>query len=275
MTIPHLNAESGPFRADQLRDGDRYELSHGHPIYCAPARREHAAPNIAGAEIIDSDPEVAWAGVDAGFSPEPGTLRAPDIAVAAPADTSATGWLTTAPPLAVEYAGHGQDEADLRLKITELLEAGTRFVWVVRLKGPQRVEVHRPDSPMRLFTAGEVLEAPGILRNPVPVRALFDRETAHEVVLRNLLQRRGYDSLSAVREEGREEGREKGREEGRDEGREEGLIEAILTLLRDRGLAVEPALEARLRAIHDPATIRGLLLKAARVDQPERLFDGQ
>ena len=26
----------GPFRADQLRDGDRYELSNGHPIYCAP-----------------------------------------------------------------------------------------------------------------------------------------------------------------------------------------------------------------------------------------------
>ena len=41
---------------------------------------------------------------------------------------------------------------------------------------------------------------------PGPVRALFDRETAHEVVLRNLLQRRGYDSLSAVREEGRMEG---------------------------------------------------------------------
>ncbi len=73
MTHPRLSPESGPFRAYQPRDGDRYELSHGHPIYCAPARREHAAPNIAGAEIIDSDPEVAWAGVDAGFSPEPGT----------------------------------------------------------------------------------------------------------------------------------------------------------------------------------------------------------
>ena len=26
----------GPFRADQLRDGGCYELSNGHPIYCAP-----------------------------------------------------------------------------------------------------------------------------------------------------------------------------------------------------------------------------------------------
>jgi len=29
-------ASRGPFRADQLRPGDRYELSNGHPIYCAP-----------------------------------------------------------------------------------------------------------------------------------------------------------------------------------------------------------------------------------------------
>lgn len=245
MSHPRLSPESGPFRADQLRDGDRYELSHGHPIYCAPARREHAAPNIAGATVIDTDPDVAWAGVDAGFSPEPGTLRAPDVAVAAPTDSSpnATGWLTTAPPLAVEYAGQGQDEADLRLKIAELLEAGTCFVWVVRLRGPQRVEVYRPDGPMRLFTAGEVLEATGILRNPVPVRALFDRETAHEVVLRNLLQRRGYDSLSAVFEEGREEGREVGLEQGRQAGEAAVLLRQITLKFGPPDAAVRQRIE--------------------------------
>ena len=232
MTDPRLLPESGPFRVEHLREGDRYELSHGHPIYCAPAGREHAAPNLTGANVIDGDPDVAWAGVDAGFSPEPGTLRAPDVAVAAPADTSASGWLTAAPPLTVEYASRGQDEAELSDKIADLLNAGTRFVWVVRLQGPQRVEVHRPDAPTRLFTAGEALEAPGILRNPVPVRALFDRETAHEVVLRNLLQRRGYDSLSAVREAGPEEGREEGLEEGRETGRVEGEAAVLLRLIQ-------------------------------------------
>jgi hypothetical protein len=45
-----------------------------------------------------------------------------------------------------------------------------------------------------------------VLRNPVPVEALYDRATAHEVTLRNLLQRKGYDGLEEVREEGREEG---------------------------------------------------------------------
>jgi hypothetical protein len=44
-----------------------------------------------------------------------------------------------------------------------------------------------------------LLTAPGILRNPVAVRALYDRDAAHEAVLRNLLQRHGYQDLDAVR----------------------------------------------------------------------------
>ncbi len=50
--------------------------------------------------------------------------------------------------------------------------------------------------------SGEELEAPGILRNPVPVEALYDWEVGREITLRNLLQRHGYDSLEAVRAEG-------------------------------------------------------------------------
>ncbi len=42
----------------------------------------------------------------------------------------------------VEYADTGQDEADLATKIQELLAAGTRHIWVVRLTGPRRVEIH-------------------------------------------------------------------------------------------------------------------------------------
>jgi hypothetical protein len=60
-------SNSGPFRADQLRDGDRYELSDGHPLYCAPAGPEHATGNLRGAAVLGSDPEVEWAGIDAHF----------------------------------------------------------------------------------------------------------------------------------------------------------------------------------------------------------------
>jgi len=257
MNDQHRSCDRGPFHADQLRDGDRYELSNGHPIYCAPSGWQHGSGGVTGGLVLDSDPDVQWTGADVGISPESGTLRAPDVVVRSTPPTGNSTWLTEAPPLAVEYAGPGQDERDLKDKIAELLAAGTRQIWVVRLIGPQRVEVHRPDAPMRIYTTSDVLEVPGVLRNPVPVRALFDRDAAHEVVLRNLLQRRGYAHLDDVREE----------------GREEGMIEAILALLQGRGLPVAPAVEARLRAGRGRDLLRRWLLNAARVEQAERLFE--
>lgn len=144
---------------------------------------------------------MEWAGVDAGFSPDAGTLRAPDVAVASAG--SEQGWIKDVPPLAVEYAGTGRNETDLRTKIGEFLSNGTRQVWIVRLVGPRRVEVHCPDQAPRVLGPGDLLTAPGILRNPVPVEALYDREAGHRAVLRNLLQRHGYEDIDDIRQEGR------------------------------------------------------------------------
>jgi len=250
--------DRGPFRADQLGDDDRYELVNGHPIYCQPSRREHAAPNLTAGSVIDTDPAVEWAGVDAGFSPEPGTLRAPDVAVAGPGET---GWLTEAPPLAVEYAGVGQDEQELAAKIRDLLSGGSRYVWVVRLVGPRRVEVHEPGAPPRTVGPGQVLTAPNILRNPVPVEALFDRTAAHEATLHNLLARRGYASLDAVRQEGREE------------GHDEGLAAAVLALLASRGLEVPDPVRQRILGCRDRDQLTRWLLAAVRVEDAQALLE--
>ena len=225
----HMDIGRGPFRTDQLQTGDNYELSNGHAIYCAPTGGDGARRAGHAFEIIDSDPSVEDAGIDPGFTLESGTLRAPDVAVGV---TDAPGWIQGAPPLAVEYAGRGQDEADLQTKIDELLGAGTRWIWVVRLTGPRRVEVYSRDAEVRVLGIDGILEAPGILKNPVPVLALFDREAAHELTLRNLLQRRGFEGLDEALSESRREGREEGRGEGREEGREEGqraLLEALLS----------------------------------------------
>jgi Uma2 family endonuclease len=253
----------GPFRADQLKDGDRYELSDGHPIYCAPAGSEHARRSLTGAAVIASDPDVEWAGVDAGFAPQPGVLRAPDVAVAAPA--KGPGWIEGVPRLAVEYASVGQDESDLKTKIRELLAGGCELIWVARLKGPRRVEVYRPGEPMRIFASGEQLAAPGILHNPVEVDALFEQAAADRAVLRNLLQRAGYAGLDAVREEGRDEGLETGRGEG--------IAESILTLLDERAVVVPSEVEARVRGCRDPEALKTWLRRAARVEDALRLFD--
>lgn len=194
-----------------------------------------------GDGVLASDPAVADVGVDAGFSPSPETLRAPDLAVGEIPDQP--GWVQGAPALAVEYADTGQDEVDLQVKIQELFAAGTRFVWVVRLTGPRRVEVHQAGQRMSIAHPGEDLEAPGILANPVPVEALYDREAARQVILRNLLQRQGYASL--------------------DEVRSEGLREAVAEVLTARGLEVNDELLAALAKSSDPVVLRSLLRQAA------------
>ena len=247
--------QRGPFRVDQLRENDRYELSGGHPIYCAPSGREHAGTNLIGAAALESDPAVEWAGVDAGFTPDSGTLRAPDVAIGHRGTEQ--GWIPGAPPLAVEYAARGHDEQELQEKIAELLQSGTQQVWVVRLVGPRRVEVYRPGESMRVVGPNETLTAPGLLQNPVPIEALFDRDAAHRVTLRNLLQRAGYESLDAVRQE----------------GMIEGMAESILALLAERGLVVDTPSRDRIRSEQDPAQLRHWLIAATRIEEVGKLFD--
>ncbi len=241
----------GPFRADQIGDGDYYELSNGHPIECSPSGRDHTGPNVSGVEVLDADPDVEWSGVDAGFAPEPGTLRAPDVAVGDPVGEG-SGWIPGAPPLAVEYAGAGQDEARLQQKIQDLLAAGTRFVWVVRLLGPRRVEVYEPGETVRMAQAADDLRAPGVLRNPIPVAALYDRDTAHEVTLRNLLQRHGYENLDAVRAES--------------------TADSILILLESRNIEVGHEIRTRILACQDLKVLRRWLVRATAVASVEELF---
>ncbi|MDC0744363.1 Uma2 family endonuclease [Polyangium mundeleinium] len=239
----------GPFQAHQLRSGDPYELSKGHPVLWLPTGGRGARANLLGGTVLETDPAVEQAGVDAGFSTEPGMMRAPDVAVGNVPDVA--GWVQGAPPLAVEYADRGQDEEELQSKIAELLAAGTQHVWVVRLTGPRRVEVYTPGQKLRTLGPGESLEAPGILKNVVPVEALYDREAAHEVTLRNLLQRRGYESLEAVREVGREVGREEGERTGQ-------LAHARAVLRRQlgkRGMTLDAAQDARIDRMADLATL--------------------
>jgi len=265
----------GPYTAEQIREEDRHELSGGQRIYCAPAGDRHSRHNLGGGLLLDTDPDVAWAGVDTGFTPKPNTLRAPDVCVAAPpAETGS--WVPGAPLLAVEYADKGQDEADLQIKIKELLAAGTRYVWVVRLAGPQWVEVYTKDSPMRRLAATDTLEAPGVLRNPVPVRALFDRRAAHRLTLQNLLQREGYEDLAAVKAEGLVEGEKKGKAKGLAEGEKKGhlkgQIKALLDILAARGIHVDAATRARIRRCRDRERLDAWLAKAAVANRAEEIF---
>jgi Uma2 family endonuclease len=260
IRIPQLG-NPGPFRADQLRSGDPYELSNGHPVRCLPTGSRGGRATNVGGGVLASDPAVQDVGVDVGFSPSPEILRAPDLSVGEMPDQP--GWVQGAPALAVEYADTGQDEEELQAKIRELFAAGTRYLWVVRLNGPRRVEVHQPGQKLRIANAGEQLEAAGILANPVPVEALWDREAARQVIFRNLLQRQGYASLDQVRTEGETHGRV--------EGEIQGLRKAVVAVLRGRGLIVGDDLRAALDQCGAPSTLEAVLGQAATASAAEVL----
>lgn len=251
--MPQFDKTPGPFRADQLRSGDPYELSNGHPVRCLPTGSRGGRATNVGGGVLASDPAVQDVGVDVGFSPSPETLRAPDLSVGEMPDQP--GWVQGAPPLAVEYADTGQDEGELQAKIRELIAAGTRYIWIVRLNGPRRVEVHQPGAKLRIANAGEQLEAPGILANPVPVEALWDRDAARQVIFRNLLQRQGYASLDEVRAD----------------GEIRGLRKAIVRVLQGRGLGVGDDLRAALGQCNDPTLLEAALGQVATASEDDIL----
>lgn len=211
----------GPFRADGLQPGGYYEISNGHPVELSPACTRHGNANITGALPLATDPMVLELGVDVGHKLAEDTVRAPDVSVGGvPAESA--GWAKGAPPLAVEYADEGTREADLQCKIEEYFGAGSKYVWVVRLVGPRRVEVYTSPTTMSIHTGESLIEAPGVLQEKMPAAALWDRRVALDVSMRNLLLRAGYETIDDVRNEGREE------------GREEGALVVVLSSLRAR-----------------------------------------
>jgi Uma2 family endonuclease len=271
----------GPFRSDQIHEGDHYELSDGHAIHCMTAGRRHGGAHAAGAMTLATAAATPQqTGIDVGVSfNDRKNLRAPDIVVGLELD--APGWAGDAPPLAVEYADAGQDEAELQQKIVELLALGTRQIWVVRLTGPLRVEVYQPDAPMRLVDADGELAAPGILLQAVPVRALIDHEIAVEATLHNILARKGYRDLAEVRAEGHSAGVAEGVAQGIVQGVAQGVSEGVArhnaescaharALLRahhaDRGWTLSPALQARLDGCDDLPTLMRWLTQVGAAD---------
>ena len=234
-----LQTSRGPFLADQVRQGDPYELSHGHAIQCFPTGGRGSKAKGAGFKVLSTDPGAEDTGIDTGFSPAPDTLRAPDLSSGTIPDKP--GWVKGAPRLAVEYADTGQDEEALAEKIEDFLAAGTERIWVVRLDGPRRVEVHRPGAPVRIARPGEKLEAPGILKHRVLVESLYEEKLSNQVALRNLLEREeGYESLDEVRAE----------------GEIEALRADLLAVFEARGLEVDGALRAAIARCDDPRRLR-------------------
>ena len=54
----------GPYEADEIREGDGYELSGGYKIQCLPTGGRGSDAAATGAAVLKSDPDVDGVGVE-------------------------------------------------------------------------------------------------------------------------------------------------------------------------------------------------------------------
>ena len=164
-------------------DGMRHELVKGELLTMSPLGAEHgwitgkihaSLWNFVEAhglgEVLTGEPGFV-------LTTDPDTVRAPDVAFLR-SDRLPQGalprtyWLG-APDLAVEVISPNDRLTEVRQKVAEWLEHGTRVVLVVN---PRRrtVKVCRPGQPEHTLTEDDTLSAEDVVPGwSIPVRTLF------------------------------------------------------------------------------------------------------
>jgi hypothetical protein len=116
------------------------------------------------------------------------------------------------------------------------------------------------------------LLAEGVLRNPVLVESLYERDAAERATLTNLLQRRGYESFEAVLAAGREEGRREGLQEGEHTGALRASRSMLLRVLARRGIEVTTERRRQVEVCTDIAVLERWLDAAAVATRLDEVF---
>ena len=127
---------------------------------------------------------------------------------------------------------------------------------------------------MRKAYPGDMLLAPGILRNPVPVDAMFERDVAHEVTLRNLVQRKGYESFEAAIERSREAGFEKGVERATADTFGE-LRSVLRAIIDERGFGLSVEQDQAISACSDAKQLMLWARRAGVASSSAELFSDE
>lgn len=156
----------------RLNDGLRHELVKGELLTMTPAGTTHGMVAARLARLlgnwVDERGLGYVLGAETGFklATDPDTVRAPDASFVAmqriPPEGVPEKYWPGAPDLAAEVVSPGDSYEEVRAKVQEWLEAGTRLVWVVRPRARQ-VEVHTPDGRIALRGAEDELDGGDVL----------------------------------------------------------------------------------------------------------------
>lgn len=165
-----------------LPSGDvRYELNDGVLVVMAPPGDIHARRQ---ANIIRYLLEAEDRGlgevrgeVNIILRRDPDRVVAPDaafiLAKSLPPKRSKEGFLETIPEIVVEVRSKNDTTPEVLAKVAEYQAAGVLLVWVLD-HDAKAVSEHRPNQPVKPYTAADQLSAPDLLPGfAVPVERLF------------------------------------------------------------------------------------------------------
>jgi Uma2 family endonuclease len=88
------------------------------------------------------------------------------------AENLSSGWTAIAPDLAVEVISPGNRASDIKLKIQQLLAAGTLMIWIVYPE-LRSVAVHTKDGAITLNESDDLSGGVVIPGLKIPVREIF------------------------------------------------------------------------------------------------------
>jgi Uma2 family endonuclease len=161
-------------------DGIRRELVEGELREMVPAGGDHGQIGMRLGWRLAQFVETRNLGVvyssDTGFrlASDPDTVRCPDVGfIARERYARFRGVVDRAPDLAVEVVSPTDTYSDVRAKVHQYLDAGTRMVVVID-PPTQTVDVYRSRTDHRELTKNDVLDCGDVIPGwQIPVRDIF------------------------------------------------------------------------------------------------------
>jgi Uma2 family endonuclease len=280
--VTHADSELPPIDERLVEPETRYEMLDGELMYVAPSDPPHGNRQAKIAALVEAH-------VAQGFEVATELLTrtskiddfAPDVSVY-PMDLDSRTGRRQIDELSFEVVST-QRMSLAEVKAAKLTARGVRRVFAIDVEHERALEWLPAQESWRVLDIRSYIEDPS-LAVALPVAALVSEASADNDVARALVIKRNpvfEEVRESDRAEGRSEGRAEGRAEGLAEGHAEGLAEgllrgqanAILTMARARGLAIEPAESVRVLAERDPARLERWLIRAATCASIRELLD--
>ncbi len=235
----------------------RYEVIDGKVSYVCPSDEPHGTYHSKIAALLAAHVVAAYrVAVDMLTRTSEKNDMAPDASVFPAARDDETGGRRLE-ELAFEVVST-EKLSHAAKKARALVERGVRRVFAVDVERRRVLEWSRRTRAWEILPPEGAIEDPTLVL-PLPLHALAEAVQADDAVARALLAKKNPVIEDALRS-------------AKGEGKLEGKIEALLQILRARGVRVAKKAEQRVRAERDEAVVDRWLGRAARCASVEALL---